>query len=102
MKSQSLLIPLSLDLPPITAQMLKDQTGLLKSAGFDVEEFGRNFYRITSYPNWLEDSEVEVFINDLLHRLQDGDMRLDERKHDLASEALARRVVSVEGDLEKM
>ena len=88
--SQGLLIPLSLDLAPVTAQMLADQSGLLKSAGFGVEEFGRNFYRITSHPNWLEDSEVEPFINELLHRLQDGDMRLDEKKHDLATEALAR------------
>lgn len=95
--SQTLLMPLSLDLPPVTAQLLKDQIDLLSGAGFGIEEFGRNFYRITRYPNWLEDSEVEPFFNDLLERLQDGGMRLNERKQNLAAEALAKFVSRFRG-----
>ena len=95
--SQTLLMPLSLDLPPVTAQLLKDQIELLSGAGFGIEEFGRNFYRITRYPNWLEDSEVEPFFNDLLERLQDGGMRLNERKQNLAAEALAKFVSRFRG-----
>ena len=52
--SQPLLVPLSIELEPLPAAVLKERMPLLASAGFDFEEYGRNFWRIQALPAWLE------------------------------------------------
>ena len=48
--SQPLLVPLSIELEPLPAAVLKERLPLLASAGFDFEEYGRNFWRIQALP----------------------------------------------------
>ena len=65
----------------------------LNSQGFQVEEFGRNFYRIEAVPTWLSPDQAESFIRDLVDLVrQRGGMR---KPSALDSEAIAR--LAVEG-----
>ncbi len=89
--SQPLLVPLSLELEPLPAAVLKERLGLLQDAGFDFEEYGRNFWRIAALPLWLEPSDALPFLRDLLAEMarREGDFG----RPALAYDALARLAV---------
>ncbi len=86
--SQRLLLPIPLELDPIAAALLIDRTKFLCGHGFEIGEFGRNFFRIEAVPVWMEPVDAEPFVRDLLGALRDG--RLPEGNLALAREELAR------------
>ncbi len=86
--SQQLLLPPALEFEPLAGAALRERLKLFESAGFGLEEFGRNFFRLTAVPDWLNEAEAERFVRDLVAALarRDGEWRTDT----LAHEALAR------------
>ena len=91
--SQRLLIPHPIEFEPLASAALKSQLKQLNAQGFQVEEFGRNFYRIEAVPTWLSPEQAESFIRDLVDLIrQRGGMR---KPSALDSEAIAR--LAVEG-----
>ncbi len=91
--SQRLLIPHPLEFEPLASEALKSQLKQLNAQGFQVEEFGRNFYRIEAVPTWLSPEQAESFIRDLVDLIrQRGGMR---KQTALGWEAVAR--LAVEG-----
>ena len=72
--------------------MLLDRLTFLGEHGFEVSEFGRNFFRIEALPTWMEPSAAENFMRDFLGLLREG--RLPENNADLARDELARLAVS--------
>jgi DNA mismatch repair protein MutL len=89
--SQPLLVPLSIELEPLPASVLKERLPLLASAGFDFEEYGRNFWRIQALPAWLEPEQALAFVRDLLAEMarREGDFG----RPSLAYDALAKIAV---------
>jgi len=89
--SQPMLVPLSIELDPLPAAVLKERMPLLSSAGFDFEEYGRNFWRIQALPAWLEPEEALAFVRDLLAEMarREGDFG----RPSLAYDALAKIAV---------
>ena len=89
--SQPMLVPLSIELEPLPAAVLKERMSLLVSAGFDFEEYGRNFWRIQALPAWLEPEEALAFVRDLLAEMarREGDFG----RPSLAYDALAKIAV---------
>ena len=89
--SQPLLVPLSIELDPLPAAVLKERLPLLASAGFDFEEYGRNFWRIQALPAWLEPEQALAFVRDLLAEMarREGDFG----RPSLAYDALAKIAV---------
>ena len=69
---QRLLLPIPLELNPIAAAVLKDNTEFFSSHGMEIAEFGRNFFRIEALPDWLEPGDAESFIRDLVGALREG------------------------------
>lgn len=68
--SQPLLIPEPIEFEPILSDALLRNKATLDEAGFAIEEFGRNFFRITEVPDWLEpDTDVKAFVRDLVDRI---------------------------------
>jgi DNA mismatch repair protein MutL len=63
---QRLLIPHPIDFEPLASEALKTQLQLLNAHGFEIEEFGRHFYRIEAVPTWLSPEQAEAFIRDLV------------------------------------
>ena len=89
--SQPMLVPLSIELEPLPAAVLKERMPLLASAGFDFEEYGRNFWRIQALPAWLEPADALAFVRDLLAEMarREGDFG----RPSLAYDALAKIAV---------
>lgn len=86
--SQRLLFAVPVELDPIGSALLLDRIDFLLAHGFEVAEFGRNFFRIEAVPTWLEPEAAEPFLRDVLALARDG--RLDEKDPRLAEEELAR------------
>jgi DNA mismatch repair protein MutL len=89
--SQRLLLPVPMELDPIASALLLDRLDFLSAHGFEVSEFGRNFFRIEALPAWMEPGDAEGFMRDLLGMLRDG--RLQGKNVDLARDELARLAV---------
>jgi DNA mismatch repair protein MutL len=85
---QRLLLPVSVELNPVASALLTDSLRFLRSHGLEVEEFGRNFFRIEALPSWMEPGDAEAFLRDLVDALREGALRADDL--DLARDALAR------------
>jgi DNA mismatch repair protein MutL len=86
--SQRLLLPVPVELDPIASVLLLDKLAFLNAHGFEIVEFGRNFFRIESVPVWMEPGDAEPFLRDVLGALREG--RMQEREVNLAREELAR------------
>lgn len=68
--SQGLLIPEPIELEPMAAATLQQHLELLNQGGFQIEEFGRNFYRIEAVPAWLDPTAAVAFIRDTIDTLR--------------------------------
>lgn len=85
---QRLLLPLPVELDAISSALLLDRKDFLERHGFEVAEFGRNFFRLESIPAWMEPAAAEPFLRDLLAAFRDGS--LPQGDGDLARNELAR------------
>ena len=90
--SQRLLLPVPLELDPVASALLLDRLTFLHAHGFEIGEFGRNFFRVEAVPAWMEPADAEPFLRDLLGAFRDG--RLPDKDTDLAREELARLAVA--------
>ena len=90
--SQRLLLPVPLELDPVASAVLLDRLKFLHAHGFEIGEFGRNFFRVEAVPAWMEPADAEPFLRDLLGAFREG--RLPEKDVDLAKEELARLAVA--------
>ena len=66
MRPPALLLPVPIELDPIAAALLLDRLTFLQASGFEVAEFGRNFFRVEALPVWMEPADAEPFLRDLL------------------------------------
>ena len=85
---QRLLLALTLELSPVAAAVLTEHLAFLRGNGLEVEEFGRNFFRVDALPAWMEPGDAESFLRDLVGALREG--RLPTADLDLARDELAR------------
>jgi DNA mismatch repair protein MutL len=86
--SQRLLLALPVELDPIATALLLDRLKFLNAHGFELLEFGRNFFRIEAVPTWMEPADAEPFLRDLLGAVREG--RWQDKTPDLAADELAR------------
>jgi len=89
---QRLLLPISIELNPVSSAVLTDSLGFIRAHGIEVEEFGRNFYRIEALPSWMEPGDAEGFLRDLVGALREG--LLPTSDLELARDELARLAAS--------
>ena len=64
--SQSLLLAENLELDRVDCENLNKALESLKSFGFVIEEFGRNFFRVNGCPHWLSPGRSVSFLKDFL------------------------------------
>lgn len=86
--SQRLLLPLPIELDPVSAALLLDRLAFLNRHGFEVAEFGRNFFRLEAMPAWVEPGDGEAFFRDVLGALREG--RMQENDLGVARDEFAR------------
>ena len=65
-KEQAYSFSESIELDGVETNFLKNSMIQLENFGFEIEEFGRNFFRIEACPTWLEPEEAKLFILDFI------------------------------------
>ena len=97
-RTQTLLLPESLELDGMDTALLEKGREGLEKIGFSVEEFGRNFYRIEGCPTWIDPSQAVGFLRDFLEvaRENGGEMNTGS----FAKEALIRQATQSQGAVE--
>lgn len=66
---QGMLVPYIIDLNAAEAAFVADNLMLIRSIGFDIEQFGPTAYRINEVPLDLQDIDLKSFFDDLLSDL---------------------------------
>ena len=66
---QDLLIPYVLNLNDVEFNFISQNLDLLKTYGFEIEEFGKNCYRITSIPMLLNGIDLKEYFDSILSNL---------------------------------
>lgn len=89
---QPLLIPAMLEMSPLDAGVLSDQTPFFDSMGFEIEPFGRHLFRLRSVPAWLRRENPERFVEELVNRIRERGIRPDARE---PARALVARLAAV-------
>jgi DNA mismatch repair protein MutL len=75
---QPLLIPPMLELSPLDATLLADQIDFFRKMGFEIEPFGRHLFRIREVPAWVESSQAENLVEELIEKIRDRGIRTNE------------------------
>lgn len=65
-KAQTLLIPVNIEFDRADDEVFKRNKRGFEVCGFEIEEFGERFYRVSAIPLWLEFGDVESFIKDFV------------------------------------
>ncbi|WP_438445745.1 DNA mismatch repair endonuclease MutL [Gorillibacterium sp. sgz5001074] len=63
--SQELLVPLTLELTPAEAELLKTRLSYLEQVGVYMESFGGNTFLVRAYPHWLPKGEEKEIIDEM-------------------------------------
>lgn len=85
---QRMLFPAVFEFEPVTAAALHEWGDFLAAAGLTLEPFGRTTYRLTDYPEWLPEAEVEPLVQELASCIREG--AISPRRLDPAREWFAR------------
>lgn len=87
--SQPLLIPEPMEFEPLLADALSRHLRTLAAAGFELEIFGRDFFRLNAVPDWLpKDADARGFVRDLVARV--ARLPAEFSRSAVAAETLAR------------
>lgn len=80
--SQELLLPITIELTAVEAEVISRQIPLLEQVGVYLEPFGKNAFKVTSYPHWLPRNEEKNWIEEMIqwvleekHPIQIGKLR---------------------------
>jgi DNA mismatch repair protein MutL len=95
-ESQSLLLPENLELDSVDSNRLNQDSKELKRLGFEIEEFGRNFFRINGCPHWLSPERSLSFIKDFLELSREQGSSV--KTLDIVKEAMIRESSFKSGD----
>lgn len=73
--SQALLFPVSLELDPVVSELLEGNLPFFERLGFELEPFGRHFFRMRAAPSWFEPEAAAEFVRDLLGMVRERGLR---------------------------
>ena len=78
-ESQSLLVPLTLNLAPQEMHLLREHLDPLKKIGLALHEFGPTSFTVEAIPSNMEESLVRTFIDNVLDSLKHGSGNIKEQ-----------------------
>ncbi len=74
-KSQKLLLPLTLELSPKEVEIINQSLEFLSNLGFDIQIFGNNSFIINAVPQDLDKLDIKTTILGIINDLEDNDFR---------------------------
>lgn len=69
---QQLLMPMTIHFSSSEMESVSQLLPLFKDLGIYLEEFGPNYYKLESYPNWIEQDELPSIIRDIYEMLEEN------------------------------
>ncbi len=90
-EKQILLFPILIECDRQEAQFLQDLVGTLDDCGFQIDKFSKNSYRIMTLPNWMDATNAQAFVRDILDYAIEG--KLSSKKLNLSAEIFAQTAV---------
>jgi DNA mismatch repair protein MutL len=94
--TQKLLLPVTIQLTPMEAQMLEDMKELLLDAGIEIESFGKNDFVIHGAPSGIPASELQSLIETILEDYKNETIEAQEKKQKIAR-TMARKLAIKKG-----
>lgn len=91
-KSQMLLMPISLKLDRGDSEYFEANAQYFAACGFEIENFGRDFYKITAIPDWMKIGDAENFVRDFVSLARDEGRGMKKKR--VSDELFARMAVS--------
>lgn len=85
---QTLLFPLNLEFDPLGADVLEAHLDFFARLSFEIEPFGRHFFRLRALPSWFEPEVGAELVRDLVNLIRERGLRPE--WDDLALETVAR------------
>ena len=73
--SQKLLLPITMKFGISDDEFFRANRALFESCGFEIDDFGKGYYRIAATPAWLEFSEAEKFVRDIVESSSESGLR---------------------------
>ncbi len=74
--TQPLLVPYVITVNPMEFNYLENNLELLRKMGFDIDEFGRNEFRVTSVPICLHNINVQEFFEEILSNINNNKLKI--------------------------
>ncbi len=90
-ESQKLLIAVPLKFDRADDEYFSANRLAFESCGFEIEDFGKSFYRIVALPSWVKYAEAENFIRDFVEIAREENKTL--KKTAMSEENFARTLV---------
>lgn len=73
--SQKLLLPIIMEFGISDDEFFRANRALFESCGFEIDDFGKGYYRIAATPAWLEFFEAEKFVRDIVESSSESGLR---------------------------
>lgn len=95
--SQVLLIPETVQLPPVDAARIRNALNTILAMGFQLEEFGRDTFKIEAIPQLLGAVSPATILSTIARDLAEGGMRRDglRWREELIAKSVARSYAGV-------
>ena len=90
-EAQTLLVPISLKFERGDDEYFSANRKAFETCGFQIEDFGKAFYRILAIPSWLKYSSAENFIRDFVEIAREENKSL--KKSKMSDESFAKALV---------
>jgi DNA mismatch repair protein MutL len=78
--------------------IIKENLGLLKNLGFELEEFGKNSFKVLAIPSLFRDRDIQELLNSLVADLENGEIKDLDTKTDQMLKYLACRSAIMRGE----
>ena len=91
--SQSLLIPINLDLPQSDVLILKKHQAKICSVGFEIEHFGGNSFILSAVPTNYPQSNLQQVIFDLIDQIRENPDGLKRQSENLLIQMISKSTV---------
>ena len=92
-KSQTLLIPVNIEFDRLDDEVFRRNLRGFEVCGFEIEEFGERFYRVSAIPLWLEFGDVESFVKDFVELAREEGFEIGRKN--LSEQMFARLAVKM-------
>ncbi|HDT15260.1 MAG TPA: DNA mismatch repair protein MutL, partial [Firmicutes bacterium] len=97
-KIQEMLIPEIIETTRAEKKVIENSRGIFEKAGFEIEEFGENEYKVSAHPVVFKNKEVAPAVKEIIAKLMDSGSSKEKDVFGDIAETMACRAAVKGGD----